>query len=168
MPSKRMRLELAKAQSWKCCWCGDQCHNHNVIDAKLATVEHIIPKSRGGTDSRWNLAMACHECNSVRGNDTNRSIGDIVGETVDPSMFKNGNYKSSNAPIRSNSKRAMKRPKIIRRYIKKAKEMNENGWLSKNGTLWDKRKWFETLRLGYEEDRKIVHDAVFNEIYAEV
>lgn len=35
---------------------------------KQMTVEHIIPKSRGGGDDRENLAPACAPCNLRRGN----------------------------------------------------------------------------------------------------
>ena len=34
---------------------------------RRATVEHLIPKSRGGPDAKWNLAVACNDCNSRRG-----------------------------------------------------------------------------------------------------
>jgi 5-methylcytosine-specific restriction endonuclease McrA len=33
----------------------------------MATVEHIKPLSRGGTDDWHNLAMACLRCNGMRG-----------------------------------------------------------------------------------------------------
>lgn len=33
---------------------------------KMATVEHIIPRSRGGTYKRENLAMSCSACNNRR------------------------------------------------------------------------------------------------------
>lgn len=31
-------------------------------------VEHVIPRSRGGTDSLNNLVLSCHECNQAKGN----------------------------------------------------------------------------------------------------
>ena len=34
------------------------------------TVDHIIPKSRGGTDSWDNLITACKNCNNKKGNKT--------------------------------------------------------------------------------------------------
>lgn len=49
--------------SIKCCYC------ERVFDNKLKrTVEHIIPKSKGGTNELCNLSYACWECNSLRGN----------------------------------------------------------------------------------------------------
>lgn len=61
-----MRVCLAEAQNWRCCWCGVRCvaesNKHNS-----ATIEHVTPKSQGGTDHWSNLAMACNRCNHARG-----------------------------------------------------------------------------------------------------
>jgi len=34
---------------------------------RVATAEHVIPLSKGGTDHLTNLVMACSACNSLRG-----------------------------------------------------------------------------------------------------
>ncbi|MBE2925432.1 HNH endonuclease, partial [Anoxybacillus flavithermus] len=38
-------------------------------------VEHIIPKSRGGTDRVDNLCLACHDCNQRKGSKTAEEFG---------------------------------------------------------------------------------------------
>lgn len=38
-------------------------------------IEHIIPKSRGGTNRVSNLAIACHACNQRKGTQTAREFG---------------------------------------------------------------------------------------------
>ena len=38
-------------------------------------VEHIIPKSRGGTNRVSNLTLSCHECNQEKGNRTAAEFG---------------------------------------------------------------------------------------------
>lgn len=38
----------------------------NGRDPRLATVDHIIPRSRGGTDDPSNLVICCHDCNSSK------------------------------------------------------------------------------------------------------
>jgi hypothetical protein len=35
----------------------------------LMTKDHIIPKSKGGKDSQYNLRTMCFECNQIRGNE---------------------------------------------------------------------------------------------------
>lgn len=46
-----------------CCWW---CRQYIPID-KL-TIEHVLPKSRGGSNSFENLKLACFSCNNKRGN----------------------------------------------------------------------------------------------------
>lgn len=41
-----------------CYWCGD---------TYASTVDHLTPRSRGGTDDKSNLVMACHSCNARKG-----------------------------------------------------------------------------------------------------
>jgi 5-methylcytosine-specific restriction endonuclease McrA len=51
----------------KCAYCG-----------KTSTpleVEHIIPKSRGGTDRVSNLTIACRSCNVKKGDQTAEEFG---------------------------------------------------------------------------------------------
>lgn len=38
-------------------------------------VEHIVPKSRGGSDRVSNLTISCHECNQKKGNRTAKEFG---------------------------------------------------------------------------------------------
>ena len=39
--------------------CGYDCRT-------MATIDHIIPKSRGGTDVESNLVIACQSCNAKK------------------------------------------------------------------------------------------------------
>ncbi|MBD2097328.1 HNH endonuclease [Trichocoleus sp. FACHB-591] len=45
-----------------CWWCG--C----CLPPKKLTREHLIPRSRGGSNSLENLRLACFQCNNSRGN----------------------------------------------------------------------------------------------------
>lgn len=63
-------------------WCG-RCIFCNrkllvALDGELmshATLEHILPRSKGGDDSSHNLALACSRCNHEKGvrHDSRRS-----------------------------------------------------------------------------------------------
>ena len=51
----------------KCCYCGKQ----NIP----LEIEHIIPKSRGGSNRIDNLCISCHTCNQRKGNQTAEEFG---------------------------------------------------------------------------------------------
>lgn len=51
----------------KCCYCGKS-------DCQLE-IEHITPKSRGGSNRIANLCLACRECNVKKGNQTATEFG---------------------------------------------------------------------------------------------
>jgi hypothetical protein len=51
----------------KCAYC-------NTTDVPLE-VEHIVPKSRGGSDRVENLTLACRPCNQKKGNQTALEFG---------------------------------------------------------------------------------------------
>jgi len=51
---------LRKTQR-KCCYCGVN------LTVETMTVEHLVPRSKGGNGRRWNLLAACGICNGLRG-----------------------------------------------------------------------------------------------------
>lgn len=51
----------------RCAYCGA---THIPLE-----VEHLIPKSRGGSDRLSNLVLACHDCNQRKGNQTAAEFG---------------------------------------------------------------------------------------------
>ena len=54
----RKRFQIFKRDSFKCQYCG-----RSIKDGAVLEVDHIIPKSRGGTDEIDNLITSCRECN---------------------------------------------------------------------------------------------------------
>ena len=44
----------------RCFYCDDYHNIHKL------TVDHIIPKSKGGTNDITNLVPSCHQCNSKK------------------------------------------------------------------------------------------------------
>jgi len=53
---------------------GRKCAYCRKTDVPLE-VEHIVPKSRGGSDRVSNLTISCHECNQKKGNQTAAEFG---------------------------------------------------------------------------------------------
>ena len=93
MASQNMRKRLARRyqeQNGKCVWCGCETFirwpgkdNREMakrfgievgspnwrtrVRQREATLEHIVPRAKGGTNAWANLKMACKGCNSARG-----------------------------------------------------------------------------------------------------
>jgi len=56
------RKNILRRDNYKCAYCGRS-------DLML-TVDHIIPKAKGGNDSWENLITACTRCNNIKGDRT--------------------------------------------------------------------------------------------------
>ena len=60
-----LRAQMLVEQDYRCAHCGcvmiTEPHHPNS-----ATLDHIIPRARGGTDIPDNLVVACMRCNSTR------------------------------------------------------------------------------------------------------
>lgn len=62
------RFAILQRDEWQCayCWRG--------LTIETATVDHLVPSSRGGKTSPRNLIAACGECNNRRRNRTVRAF----------------------------------------------------------------------------------------------
>lgn len=60
-----IRLQILERDDWKCQYCGDEA----------TAVDHVIARSRGGTNEWENLVAACKPCNSKKGNRTPEEAG---------------------------------------------------------------------------------------------
>jgi 5-methylcytosine-specific restriction endonuclease McrA len=60
--------QLIQKYGGLCCVCEEPV---NLVhdDPRQASIDHIIPVSKGGTEALANLRLACASCNSHRGND---------------------------------------------------------------------------------------------------
>lgn len=59
----------------------EYCHSPERLSANRFTVDHVIPKSLGGSDELDNLALACRRCNERRYNFV-ASVDPITQEIV--------------------------------------------------------------------------------------
>lgn len=62
IPSK-LRQEVIAAASARC----EYCQTSSRITGTPLVMEHILPKSLGGSDERDNLAASCYRCNEFKG-----------------------------------------------------------------------------------------------------
>lgn len=60
------RNNLFKRDQNMCQYCGSNKH---------LTIDHVIPKSKGGKTNWMNLVTACHRCNTQKGDRTPEQVG---------------------------------------------------------------------------------------------
>ena len=58
---KRFREYIFKDWGWQCAYCDKQ------LNECTATIDHIVPKHKGGHNTRSNLAASCASCNRAKG-----------------------------------------------------------------------------------------------------
>lgn len=64
---KRARFAIYERHEWRCQLCFRDIDRTAHFLAPLApTLDHIMPRSRGGVDAEYNLRLACRDCNSKR------------------------------------------------------------------------------------------------------
>jgi len=61
---EELLYELWLEQDRKCYYCGIK------IQLKHCELDHKVPVSRGGSDTKKNMVAACHNCNKEKGNKT--------------------------------------------------------------------------------------------------
>lgn len=71
---RKMKHKLRDRHGDNCHWCGKpMCFDTNE-DPLSASIEHIIPKSDGGTNKQANLRLAHRRCNEDRSVPTPRRV----------------------------------------------------------------------------------------------
>lgn len=73
IPPPRRRA-IYDRDEWTCQLCGDPVEDGlSFADLWAATLDHIIPRSRGGSDDDNNLQLAHRWCNSVKGDESHHA-----------------------------------------------------------------------------------------------
>lgn len=74
------RKNILQRDNYFCQYCGSK---------NLAlTIDHILPKSRGGEDTWENLVTACFKCNNLKGNRTPQEAGfKLASKPIKPNYF---------------------------------------------------------------------------------
>ncbi|NTW50400.1 MAG: HNH endonuclease [Chlorobiales bacterium] len=58
-----IRWQVFQRDRWKCVACGRTSHDNVILH-----IDHIIPRSRGGSDTIDNYQTLCNTCNLGKGN----------------------------------------------------------------------------------------------------
>ena len=62
---RQLREQMLAEQGTQCSLCGCEMIT-GAYRPNTATLDHIVPRARGGTDVPGNLRLACMRCNSTR------------------------------------------------------------------------------------------------------
>jgi 5-methylcytosine-specific restriction endonuclease McrA len=62
--SELTKQSVRERASYRC----EYCHSLELLSANRFTIDHIAPRSLGGSDNIDNLALACRRCNERRYN----------------------------------------------------------------------------------------------------
>jgi 5-methylcytosine-specific restriction endonuclease McrA len=64
---KKKAQELRRSRWWQNLIQSATCYYcHVKLDSKTATMDHVIPISRGGRSTKGNVVPCCKECNSKK------------------------------------------------------------------------------------------------------
>ncbi len=68
--------------SYTCAYCGAYLYEPSNAPATpfTGTIDHVIPRSKGGTTTLDNLVLACHSCNTNKSNMTERQWRQAIKE----------------------------------------------------------------------------------------
>ncbi len=58
---KKFRQHIFESWEWKCAYCDKQ------LSQDSATIDHILPKHKGGQNVKNNMLCSCSECNRLKG-----------------------------------------------------------------------------------------------------
>jgi CRISPR/Cas system Type II protein with McrA/HNH and RuvC-like nuclease domain len=73
------RTRIYKRDGHKCAYCGSP---------RNLTIDHVMPKSRGGTNRWTNLITCCGSCNRKKGDKTPEEVGMTLNtKPYEPSLF---------------------------------------------------------------------------------
>jgi 5-methylcytosine-specific restriction endonuclease McrA len=62
------RKQLLQKHNGRCAICAEAVELSDPESRKYATIDHIVPISRGGQDALCNMQLACRACNEAKGN----------------------------------------------------------------------------------------------------
>ena len=58
---RKFRQSIFESWEWKCAYCNKD------LDTKSATIDHIVPKFKGGHNVKSNMVCSCSKCNRSKG-----------------------------------------------------------------------------------------------------
>lgn len=79
--------KIFERDNWRCAYCGHKVSKEPKIPQRMATVDHVQPKSRGGGTTWLNLVSSCAECNWTKADRTPEEASmTLLFEPYDPNI----------------------------------------------------------------------------------
>jgi 5-methylcytosine-specific restriction endonuclease McrA len=73
------RARIYRRDGYECVYCGSK---------RRLTIDHVIPRSRGGDNSWKNLVTCCHPCNLYKADRTPQEVGlTMIRQPYEPNIF---------------------------------------------------------------------------------
>lgn len=85
------RRQLYEKDQWLCQYCGDKVTESSV------TLDHFIPRCKGGTNQKENLRTACLTCNSIKSGKTHEEAALLLLKSIQERQRRK-NDASNQAP----------------------------------------------------------------------
>lgn len=70
MTASRLPADVRAQVTQRARGCCEYCRSQARFATQAFSVEHIVPRQRGGTDDTMNLALSCQGCNNHKHNKT--------------------------------------------------------------------------------------------------
>ena len=88
--SKVTRRRIYERDGWRCVWCHAKVEQPTLPEdgilvsggiIRQASIDHVVPRSRGGSNSPSNLITCCAQCNAKRGHRSVPAFAAMIAET---------------------------------------------------------------------------------------
>lgn len=78
------RAKILRRDGWRCWYCGVELPRSVSNLTEAATLDHVLPLSRGGTNAESNLVACCRQCNSRKKTRTLSEYRAYLGQQIHP------------------------------------------------------------------------------------
>lgn len=143
---QKLRSFIFSRSNGKCVYCG----------SKATEIDHVIPRSSGGTNSTYNLVASCRACNEKKSNLSLKEFGKLVGKDfskIEPKALP------KDAAIVQSARNYMVRE--IAKFV--ADTTTHDAWLTKynrNEIGLSKEHYYDALSVGNIQDYKFLTDKI--------
>ena len=143
---KELRSFIFNRSNNQCIYCG----------AKAEEIDHIIPRSNGGTNSVYNLVASCKSCNEKKSNLTLKEFGKLMG--------KDFSYLTPKKLPKDASIVQIARNYMVKEITKLVSDTKSyNAWMTqynRDELGLPKQHYYDALSVGNIQDYKFLADKV--------